>query len=206
RWASSPLMPIPKPMVKVVPMAPKSPHPRGGGSHGGDRPGLLGILAGARLDELGKDNPADAFKDARVGNAPLPEIGRKEDLRPRIESIDVRTDGARETSYAAKSDARVEKIELDDPPASLPDPEVLQRYISARRSALATCYEHELKYNRALRGKLVVRLTVATDGRARDIEIAEDSIGSAALASCITSTVRRWIFPLRSESDFPLQF
>lgn len=212
RFLKAPLLPIPKvfPPVKVAqPPGPPSRRPSG---NGGNRPGpaLPGLLAGA-LDDLAKDRSdvGAALDGARRGNVDTTLLASRRERGPNeAEAIGpVTTDGVRDVGIGTHVDrpARglVDPVVLDDP--QLPDPALYLRFINQHRAALAACYERELKYNRSLRGKLTVHLTVSGDGRAREVTVDDDSLQSSAVAECIQSAVRRWVFP-RAEDDVPLQF
>ena len=57
------------------------------------------------------------------------------------------------------------------------------------------CYENELKKNSGLRGKLVVSLTVLSDGSMADVIVVEDSLGSDAVTGCAVAQMQGWQFP-----------
>ena len=58
------------------------------------------------------------------------------------------------------------------------DRAALSRYIKDRLNAIRGCYERELKRNPALKGKVVVRFNITPAGRAGDIRIEENTLGS----------------------------
>ncbi len=68
---------------------------------------------------------------------------------------------------------------------------VVRRYAPA----IQYCYESELKNDPGLRGKLVVSLTVAADGRVTDAAVVEDRLGNPAVADCALAQIRAWRFP-----------
>ena len=72
--------------------------------------------------------------------------------------------------------------------------------------SLASCYELGLKHHSDLRGKLTIRFTLTSLGRAAQVSVADDSLGSTEVCECITATVRRWVFPFKPDSDAPVQF
>jgi len=68
---------------------------------------------------------------------------------------------------------------------------VIQRYAAG----IQYCYGNELKRNPALRGKLVVAITVDAAGRVTAADVVQNTVGSPALASCALSQIRDWRFP-----------
>ncbi|MCX7945296.1 MAG: TonB family protein [Deltaproteobacteria bacterium] len=73
--------------------------------------------------------------------------------------------------------------------------------IKSKQKALQDCYERELRKNPNLSGKIVVRFTIGEDGKVTDVRIESDSMGSAEVADCLISRIRRWIFPKPDEGS-----
>ena len=57
------------------------------------------------------------------------------------------------------------------------------------------CYDNELKRNPALRGKLVVAITVLANGEVSQADVVEDTLRSAAVSQCMLAQIRGWRFP-----------
>lgn len=217
RFLKAPLLPIPKlpPLVKVVPPqagqtpkapAPRAPRPTGPGPAA--RPGLLGMAFG----EVGEREDVRAALDGAAGpvDTSLLAVPRREGAQRSPQTIMLNTDGAKAVVLGEHTDAparqgRVEDLVLEDTP-ELPNPQLLMQFIHARRSALVACYEAELKRHPQLRGRLVVHLVVSEQGRAREVEISDESLRSEAVSSCIAATVKRWVFPIKPDDELPLQF
>jgi TonB family protein len=68
---------------------------------------------------------------------------------------------------------------------------VIRRYAAG----IQYCYDSELKHDPALRGKLVVALTVAASGAVTDVRVVQNTTGSASLAACAVGQIRDWRFP-----------
>ena len=51
----------------------------------------------------------------------------------------------------------------------------------------------------------MVRFTITQAGRTGDIDIEENTLGSGAVASCIT-VMRSWIFPFKPADDVPVPY
>jgi hypothetical protein len=74
-----------------------------------------------------------------------------------------------------------------------------------RLKAVKSCYERELKRNPSLKGKLVVRFLIGENGRVSEIEFEEDTLGNSAVATCIRSNIRLWVFPIK-DSECPVSY
>jgi TonB family protein len=122
---------------------------------------------------------------------------------------DVGTTGGGNVSLGNKGDARVSgKVAAASPEVDSADVdrEALARYIKARLTAIRGCYEKELKRNPTLKGKVVVRFNITPAGRAGDIRIEENSVGSAEVGLCIASLMRSWVFPFKPPDEVAVQY
>ncbi|HEY0096344.1 MAG TPA: AgmX/PglI C-terminal domain-containing protein, partial [Archangium sp.] len=86
------------------------------------------------------------------------------------------------------------------------DREALARYIKSRLKAIQGCYEKELKRNPSLKGKVMVRFNILPSGRTGEIEIEENTLGNDAVASCIRTVVRGWMFPFKPDDEVPVAY
>jgi TonB family protein len=84
--------------------------------------------------------------------------------------------------------------------------EQLASFVRARKGAITQCYERELKRNPTLKGRVVVRFTIGTNGRATDVEIDETTIGNDAVTNCIRTIIKGWSFPFKPASEVPCSF
>jgi TonB family protein len=66
--------------------------------------------------------------------------------------------------------------------------EVMLRHVSAVRY----CYDRELRKNPTLKGKIVVRITVAPDGTVKDASVVSSTLNDANVESCILSRIHSW--------------
>lgn len=82
----------------------------------------------------------------------------------------------------------------------------LNAFLRGRIRAIQGCYEKELKRNPNLKGKVVVRFSITTGGRAAEIEIEQDTLGNDAVASCIKTVIRGWVFPFKPDSDVSVAY
>jgi TonB family protein len=86
------------------------------------------------------------------------------------------------------------------------DREKLAGFVRARKSAIQACYERELKRNPSLKGRVVVRFTITTQGTTAEIEIEENTLGNDAVAACIRTVIRGWRFPFKPDDDVPVAY
>jgi outer membrane biosynthesis protein TonB len=122
---------------------------------------------------------------------------------------DVGTSGGGKVALAGKGDAKVSgQVSTAAPEVDSADVDraALSRYIRDRLGAIRGCYERELKRNPGLKGKVVVRFNITPAGRAGDIRIEENTLGSPEVASCISGLMRSWIFPFKPPDEVPVQY
>lgn len=122
---------------------------------------------------------------------------------------DLNTGGGGTVDTGAKRDVGVRGRVMDSSPevesADL-DKAALARFIKARLSAIQACYEAQLKRNPSLRGKIVVRFTIGSNGRVGDVEIDENQMGNDEVASCIRAKIRAWTTPFKPDGDATVSY
>lgn len=119
------------------------------------------------------------------------------------------TAGGGNVALAEKGTATVRggvQMQAPEVDSSDVDREKLAAYVRARKGAIQQCYEKELKRNPSLKGKVVVRFSITPAGRTSDIDIEENTLGNEAVASCIKTTIRGWVFPFKPESEVPVAY
>src|SRR5215471_4132482 len=122
---------------------------------------------------------------------------------------DVGTSGGGKVALAGKGDVKVSgQVSTAAPEVDSADVDraALSRYIRDRLGAIRGCYERELKRNPGLKGKVVVRFNITPAGRAGDVRIEENSLGSGEVASCIQNLMRSWVFPFKPPDEVPVQY
>ncbi|HYO53809.1 AgmX/PglI C-terminal domain-containing protein [Archangium sp.] len=107
----------------------------------------------------------------------------------------------KEVEVSGRVSAATPEVESSDV-----DREALARYIKARLKAIQGCYERELKRNPHLKGKVMVRFSIMPSGRTGEIEIEENTLGNDAVASCIRTVVRGWVFPFKPDDEVPVAY
>ena len=122
---------------------------------------------------------------------------------------DLGTQGGGKVDMGRKGETRISGSVSATAPeveSSTVDKDAVSRYVRARQRAIQSCYEKQLKLNPNLKGKLSVRITIATSGKVSETEIDEDTLHSDEVTSCIKGVVRFWKFPFTPESDTAVQF
>jgi hypothetical protein len=80
------------------------------------------------------------------------------------------------------------------PGQPLPEPDIL-RFLKSKLGVLRQCYEHELKVQPTLHGKLVMGVTISPDGRVSEFSFDFDSLKSEPVTTCIEQRARLWRVP-----------
>jgi len=188
--------------------------------------GLLRILgstgsggAGAFEDVLGGGTGAGDIASALAGaggvgvataDALGQGAGRKGGGSGSVAGIgDLGTSGGGNVNLGSKGDVRVSGYVKDVAPevdSSDVDREALARYVKQRLKAIQNCYEKELKRNPNLKGKVVVRFSITPSGRSGDIDVEENTLGNEAVASCIRTVIRGWIFPFKPADNVAVAY
>lgn len=151
--------------------------------------GASGVGA-ATADALGAGGPKGGTSGSAAG------IG---DLKTQVGSVALAEKGtAQVRGGVSMQTPEVESADVDR--------EKLAAYVRGRKSAIQQCYEKELKRNPSLKGKVVVRFTITTAGRASEIDIEENTLGNEAVAACIRTVIRGWVFPFKPPSEVPVAY
>ncbi|HXJ22760.1 MAG TPA: AgmX/PglI C-terminal domain-containing protein [Polyangia bacterium] len=112
----------------------------------------------------------------------------------------------------AKAEKKVSGVVKSEAPAvdGELDPAMVAKEVRTRLGAIKACYERALKRNPNLSGKVVIHWTITQAGTVSGVDVEQDTLGDAEVASCIKSLVARWRFPAPSggsvEVSFPFVF
>lgn len=82
----------------------------------------------------------------------------------------------------------------------------LAKWMKSRTPAIQSCYEHELKRNRSLHGRLVVRFSITPRGRTSNVDIEENNLGNDEVGRCISNLVSHWVLPFTPEDEVSVSF
>ena len=91
---------------------------------------------------------------------------------------------------------RIQTIKEDSPQVtgSLP-PEVIHRILRRHLNEARLCYEQRLRANPGLQGQIVMQMVISPQGTVTQSAARQNSLGDAAVASCLAARSRRWRFP-----------
>ncbi|MCY1075555.1 AgmX/PglI C-terminal domain-containing protein [Archangium lansingense] len=166
----------------------------GGSTGGGD---IAEALAGAGGVGIATEASVGANGPRGGGTGKVAGIG------------DLGTSGGGKVDLGSKKEVEVSgRVTASTPEveSSDVDREALARYIKTRLKAIQGCYEKELKRNPSLKGKVMVRFNIMPSGRTGEIEIEENTLGNDAVASCIRTVVRGWVFPFKPDDEVPVAY
>lgn len=93
-----------------------------------------------------------------------------------------------------KRDANV-RVDSEEVQVTQMDPALIDAAIRRHLPEIEYCYDRELQGDAALAGKVVVHFVIAGDGRVAAAEIAQSTLGSAAVESCVVARMKAIPFP-----------
>ena len=106
--------------------------------------------------------------------------------------------GERTVKAAIKTEAPAVDGELD--------PAMVAKEVRSRLGAIKACYERALKRNPNLSGKVVIHWTITQAGTVSGVDVEQDTLGDAEVASCIKSLIARWRFPAPAGGSVDVSF
>jgi Na+-translocating ferredoxin:NAD+ oxidoreductase RnfG subunit len=88
------------------------------------------------------------------------------------------------------------------------DAETAKRVVQRYQGQLRYCYEHELKANLGLAGRIRLGWQVLPSGRTHEVRVVSDETGWPALGACMEKRVSSWLFPvgMAGEMVWPFVF
>lgn len=136
--------------------------------------------------------------DVGIGTGPLGTLGHG-NCRPGEDCAYGRTRGTIQAAPRATHGPRVT-------PASHPDiagtiaPEAIRRVVLRNIGQVNRCYEQGLSINPSASGRVAIRFVIAGGGAVLAAGVMEDGLGLPSVSACIAGAVRRWNFPVPSDS------
>jgi outer membrane biosynthesis protein TonB len=109
---------------------------------------------------------------------------------------------------AAGAEKRVTGVVKSEAPAvdGELDAGLVAKEVRSRLGAIKACYERALKRNPNLSGKVVIHWTITQAGTVSGVDVEQDTLGDAEVASCIKSLIARWRFPAPSGGSVDVSF
>ncbi|MDP3274748.1 MAG: AgmX/PglI C-terminal domain-containing protein [Deltaproteobacteria bacterium] len=77
--------------------------------------------------------------------------------------------------------------------------EAIRRIVLRNMGQVQHCYEQGVALNPDLSGRVVLQFVIAPNGQVLSSNVAERTLMSATVASCIANAARRWVFPSPDE-------
>ena len=68
----------------------------------------------------------------------------------------------------------------------------IQGIILKHNNSVQYCYQRELKRNPNLKGKLVVRFSITSQGTVKDVEVISSTLNNRKVERCVSNRIRRW--------------
>ncbi len=72
------------------------------------------------------------------------------------------------------------------------NPDEVSEIVNNHNSTVQYCYQRELKRNPELKGKLVVRFTIGSNGSVKEAQIISSTLNNESVERCILNRIRRW--------------
>ena len=88
---------------------------------------------------------------------------------------------------------------------SIADGARVKQFVQRKQPALKFCYDHVLKTDAKVEGRVEVAWTVEP-GRVADVYVVGNSSGSKALERCLVERISSWRFPEGIEGDITWPF
>ncbi len=172
--------------------------------------GLLVLIGGGAVFWKLNQKPKEQVVEERVKLAPAPSAAESSDEAmpppPSVEEV-------APTPSAAPSDSGVTKSSgpsgcLASCPGSAGA--ALQSALRARGGQARGCYERALRTNSQLAGKMSVQIKLSPTGSVCSASISGDTLGDAAVSSCVLSNFRSGVYPAPQggcvATEVPLNF
>jgi hypothetical protein len=90
-------------------------------------------------------------------------------------------------------------------PARLGQSDIMQ-VVLANKPAIVKCVSEQKKKNPSLSGKLVMRWSIQTNGRTKNISCQTAEFRSTYMAGCISGLIKNWTFPKHKVEGQPIDF
>lgn len=138
--------------------------------------GVPNIAANLDIDVKANAGPTDA--NAISGPKKKLEVVKKDLNQTEEKKIQVRVRGGTITGMIG---GKIDKA-------------ALEKYIRQRTVAVQRCYLDAVRRNPNAGGRLVLELTISTNGRA-GVSVLSDDVGEPSVAKCVVAKMKGWKFP-----------
>jgi hypothetical protein len=170
--------------------------------------GLLAVIGamrknGGAIDDLFDEGRVTPSIEKALDGAKGIEVGTYGSIDTRRDpdgggSVELEVTGPGVTGQVGGHTKREAEIEVDTEPPVVDGPiseadisRVMQRNLRAMRD----CYEHALKRDPTLAGKIFLRFDIEETGRVEKVDVESSTLKSDVLADCIERRSKAWRFP-----------
>jgi hypothetical protein len=82
----------------------------------------------------------------------------------------------------------------------------VMKVVLANKPAIVKCVNEQKKKDPSSSGKLVMRWTIQTNGKTKNVSVHSPEFAGTYMASCITGLVKGWTFPKHTKQGDPIEF
>ena len=107
--------------------------------------------------------------------------------------------------FAATAQAYVPPEPTPSQPERLGQSDVM-KVVLANKPAIVKCVNEQKKKDPSSSGKLVMRWTIQTNGKTKNVSVRSPEFARTYMASCITGQVKGWTFPRHAKQGEPIDF
>ena len=141
---------------------------------------------------------ADALRGAKGVELDAPGVERSRDGGGESVEMPLAIDDLNPGLARAHKD-REQDVRVDEESPPIVDGPIsgaeISRVLKHNMRAMRDCYEHALKRDPTLAGKVELRFTIEESGRVEDVAVESTSLKSVQLAACIADRSKAWRFP-----------
>jgi TonB family protein len=177
----------------------------------GDGPGILGELSGeASRTAINEAFDGVGIAVANSSTSAKGVIGAENGKTIDVGDAKLKTGKRKKVRTGKKRKAPKPKLKLQKPSEAIGagtlSSSSVEKTVRRRQGALKGCYESELKKDDSLKGKIKVQFTIETSGRVSSVKVIQNTMGSRAVAKCISSQMKRWRFPKPSGGSVTIAY
>ena len=82
----------------------------------------------------------------------------------------------------------------------------IMQVVLANKPAIVKCVSEQKKKDPGLSGKLVMRWTIDTSGKTKNVSCQTSEFRSTYMATCISGLIKGWSFPKHKVQGEPIDF
>ena len=86
------------------------------------------------------------------------------------------------------------------------DKDVVAKVVREHMPEVKTCYERELPERPELKGRVVVKFTIGTDGKVIASALEQSTLGVPRAENCIVQAIKGWDFPRPADGEAEVSY